>query len=127
MSPPDLQVARLAARQHHCFARCQALEIGLSYRQIRHRVDVGRWTQLHDSVFCLAGAPIAALGHIHAAVLALPGSAASHGSALHLWGERDPARGRASSAATGELSPARGPLHQRRLLPAPRRSLRAYR
>ncbi len=91
MSPSDLQVARLAARQHHCFARCQALAIGLSYRQIRHRVDVGRWTQLHDSVFCLAGAPIAALGHIHAAVLALPGSAASHGSALHLWGERDPA------------------------------------
>lgn len=115
MSPPDLQVARLAARQHHCFARCQALEIGLSYRQIRHRVDVGRWTQLHDSVFCLAGAPIAALGHIHARSWPSPVRPRATAARSTCGANATRRRGsRTSSAATGGAIACTGSTSTRR-------------
>lgn len=87
MSSIDHAAARLAARQHACLSRRQALELGFSYQQIRRRLRLGRWIAVHDGVFRFAGAPPTPTGAIQAGVLAVPDAAACHGSAAFLWRE----------------------------------------
>lgn len=89
MSTIDHAVARLAARQHSCFSRQQALEIGFSYKQIQRRVRIGQWTAVHDGVFRFAGASTTPIGAIQAAVLAVTDASASHESAAFLWRDLD--------------------------------------
>lgn len=85
VSSIDHAIARLAERQHGCFARRQAREIGCSYKQIQRRVRAGHWRVVHTGVFRLPGGAPSPVGDIQAGVLAVPDASASHLSAAFLW------------------------------------------
>jgi hypothetical protein len=82
-------IRRLAEHQHGVVARWQLLEIGLSSRLIRDRVEVGSLIPIFPGVFALGHRRISKYGRWLAAVLASgPGAVLSHGSAMELWGLR---------------------------------------
>ncbi|MCP3912155.1 MAG: type IV toxin-antitoxin system AbiEi family antitoxin domain-containing protein [Actinomycetia bacterium] len=51
MSPQDLALAPLIATQHGAFTRLQALEVGFSDNQIKHRLRSGLWIREHAGVY----------------------------------------------------------------------------
>ncbi|HEX5614050.1 MAG TPA: type IV toxin-antitoxin system AbiEi family antitoxin domain-containing protein [Acidimicrobiia bacterium] len=103
----DAQLHRLAGQQHGAVAARQALAIGLTRRQIDHRVSTGTLVVLRRGVFAPAGAPASWEQAVMAAVLAGgPGAVASHDTAARLWG----LRGDAESAL--EISNARTRQHR---------------
>jgi hypothetical protein len=82
-------IRRLAERQHGIVARWQLLDIGLSGRLIRGRVEVGSLIPVFQGVFALGHRRLTKRGRWLAAVLASgPGAVLSHGSAMELWGLR---------------------------------------
>ncbi len=48
---------RAAARHHGVIARAEALDLGLTDKQIRYRLATGRWTALRPGVYAVAGVP----------------------------------------------------------------------
>ena len=54
---PEQRLLALAARQHGCATLSQALGLGLTGPQIRHRVSTGRYERLGARVFRIAGSP----------------------------------------------------------------------
>lgn len=89
MTASDAEIARLARRQHHCFSRTQAAEVGFSAKQMRHRMTSGVWLAPHRDVFMIAGAAPTLRSRAMAATLALPGSAAALATAMQLRNEGD--------------------------------------
>jgi len=87
-------VGRLAAAQHAVLSRAQALALGASLQEIRHRVDVGAWRRVHAGVYAIAGSPKTYEQRLVAACLAIgPEAAASHRAAATVHGllsYRDP-------------------------------------
>ena len=80
-------IYRLAARQHGCFSRTQALGAGFSDRMIASRVAAGRWLRMAVGVYRLAGVPVTWKQRALAACLiAGDGAVVSHRSAAVLWG-----------------------------------------
>jgi len=76
-----------AAEQHGVFTLGQARAHGLSDRQIKYRVDQGRWEMLQPKVYRIAGVPTTFRQGLLAACLgAGPSAFASHRSAAALWG-----------------------------------------
>lgn len=65
----ERKARQLAARQHGVIRRDQALETGLSRRQVDHRVFKGFWHLLFPGVYRVEGAPITWLQHLKAASL----------------------------------------------------------
>jgi hypothetical protein len=76
---------RDAERQHGVVTLAQALEVGLTGRQVEHRVETGRWIRLGEGVYALAGSPRSWEQRLMALTLAAgPSAAASHRSAAAL-------------------------------------------
>lgn len=93
MTTPDAQIARIAGHQHQCFSRQQAAEIGYSAKQIRQRIQSGRWLSPHRDVFVLPGTRPSLQSRAMAASLALSGSVVSHATSAAIWGDLDMAGG----------------------------------
>ncbi len=86
MERVDVDLGRIAARQHGLVTRAQAQRAGASEAAVRHRVAGGRWATVDSGVYRIAGAPVTWESSVMAAVLALgPGAVASHRSAAVLW------------------------------------------
>ena len=88
----DNAVARIATIQHSLVSRSQALQLGFTDRAIKVRLNTGRWLELHDAVYSIAGAPDTwDQRHLAACMAVGPGAAVSHRSAaaIHgLWSRR---------------------------------------
>jgi hypothetical protein len=81
----DAQIATIAAAQYGVVSRRQAHEVGLTDRQIRWRLEKGRWERLARHTFRIAGTPVSWRQRLIAACLAAgPAAAASHRSAAAL-------------------------------------------
>jgi hypothetical protein len=77
----------LAEQQHSVITYDQALACGLTARQVRHRIDTGRWERLARGVYRVAGSPRTWEQRLIALTLAAgPAAAASHRSAAALLG-----------------------------------------
>lgn len=90
---PDRSLERLARRQHGLISTTQALDSGLSSRQIARRRERGQWRRIRRGVYVVAGAPASYDQSVLAAILAVAAPAwASHRTAAKLWGlpVRDP-------------------------------------
>jgi len=73
-------------------AHGQVLALGVSPMQARAYVDTGRWRRVLPGVYATFTGPITAHGRVWAALLyAGRDAAASHGTALCLWGLTDEA------------------------------------
>jgi hypothetical protein len=83
----DQELARLASCQHGIFTGKHARSIGLSERQIDHRIRTGQWRRLFNYAFHIGGAPVTWKGLLLAACWAGGFRAvASHRSAAALYG-----------------------------------------
>jgi len=82
----------IADAQAGMVARGQVLALGISPMQARAYVDTGRWRRVLPGVYATFTGPISAHGRVWAALLyAGRDAAASHGTALWLWGLTDEA------------------------------------
>ena len=82
----------IADAQAGMVARGQVLALGISPMQARAYVDTGRWWRVLPGVYATFTGPITAHGRVWAALLyAGRDAAASHGTALCLWGLTDEA------------------------------------
>lgn len=86
MTPADREVLRLAAGQHGVFTRFQALKAGLSYQQVRSRLDSGFWEGLSRRVYGLPEYPDSFERRLMTAILAHPRAIAAGESAARLHG-----------------------------------------
>ncbi|MFN7148162.1 MAG: type IV toxin-antitoxin system AbiEi family antitoxin domain-containing protein [Microthrixaceae bacterium] len=77
-------LADLAARQHGVATFAQAAALGVNRRVLQRAIVAGVIEQLHPQVVRFAAVPNSHLQAVHAAVLQVPGSVASHQSALAL-------------------------------------------
>lgn len=76
----------VAARQHGCLTRDQALCCGLSRDGIARRRSRRLWVSVLPGVYAIRGAPASPeQRHVAAALWAGTGAALSHGSAAWLW------------------------------------------
>jgi hypothetical protein len=83
----DDRVERLAAAQHWALARRQLLALGLTGRQICHRVTTGALRPVHRGVYAYGRPELQERGRFQAAVLAYgPHAHLSHRSAAVFWG-----------------------------------------
>jgi very-short-patch-repair endonuclease len=89
VKPIDVAVTRLAARQYSLAQRQQALDLGMTPRQLHDRLESGWLVPVHRAVYRLAGsAPSQEQAYLAACLAAGPGAVASHRSAAALWGLR---------------------------------------
>lgn len=113
----EMEIARLAARQHGIFTRSQALAAGATSATIARRVSSGRVAALYPGVYRVAGAPRSWEQQLLVACFAWGGRCAiARRSALAMWsmpgGRKDPIeiaipRGRRRPAAPGIAREAR--------------------
>ena len=85
---PDLEVARLAARQHAVVSRRQLLALGLSKDEIWYRTKIGRLHRIHAGVYAVGHPLLLRYSRYMAAVLACDRAVLSHRSAAALLGLR---------------------------------------
>lgn len=89
---PEGALADLARRQHGLVTRAQALEAGMSARQVLRRLERGRWKPVRRGVYAGGWVPPSWEQAVLAVVLAVgQPCAASHGTAARLWGLPAPA------------------------------------
>ena len=89
MKSVDVQLNRLAAGQHSLAQRMQALELGMTARQLHDRLGSGLLVPVHPGVYRLPGAARTTEQALLAACMAAgPGAVGSHRSAAGLWGLR---------------------------------------
>jgi hypothetical protein len=113
----DEVICGLASRQHGLVARGQLVALGIGDRAISHRLRTGRLLLQYPGVYAAGHEAISYAGRALAAVMATaPGSAASHVTALALWGLREPPTG-IHVTATRRRAPRRGVTIQRSALP----------
>lgn len=86
MNKLDAQLNRLAAGQYSLVHRQQAIDLGMTARQLQGRLAAGLLVAVHPSVYRLTGAPQSPQQVVQAACMAArPGAVASHRSAGGLW------------------------------------------
>jgi very-short-patch-repair endonuclease len=79
-------LAGVARRQYALFTVVQAMEVGLSRRQVEAGERLGRWERLYRGVYRMGGAPVGDEQRLLAAVLAVGLDAvASHRAAAWVW------------------------------------------
>jgi hypothetical protein len=83
---PAARIRRLSNRQHGLISRRQALEAGLSARQIRYRVRSGMWAEPRPDVYAVTGSLEGWEAAVLAVVLSIPEAVASGRTALWLHG-----------------------------------------
>ena len=85
----DVQLNRLAAGQYSLAHRKQALDLGMTSRQLHDRLESGLLVPVHQGVYRLAGAARSSEQALLAACMAAGrGAVASHRSAAALWALR---------------------------------------
>jgi very-short-patch-repair endonuclease len=90
----DLEMARIAARQHGVVSVEQLHEVGLGKSAISRRLKRGRLHRIHRGVYAVGHKALSWHGRWMAAVLACgEGAVLSHGSAAALWGLLRPLEG----------------------------------
>lgn len=111
----EQQVNRFAALHHGLITRENARRLGMSDRQIAHRVAQGRWSRLSPQVFAVAGSANTPRRTLQGAVWQTGGSA-SHFSAGWLLGLSDspPSRPQVSTRPSGGRNPKGITIHQSR-------------
>jgi putative AbiEi antitoxin of type IV toxin-antitoxin system/uncharacterized protein DUF559 len=83
---PEGRLLQVAKSQHLVFTHGQALDVGMSPRTIRRRVEDGRWRRIHKAVYLSSGAPFGWQQRVMGACLACgPEAAASYTSAELVW------------------------------------------
>jgi very-short-patch-repair endonuclease len=76
----------VARRQYGLFTVVQAMDAGLSRRQVEAGVRLARWDRVHRGVYRMGGTPVSHEQRLLAAVLAVgPDAVASHGGAAWVW------------------------------------------
>jgi REase_MTES_1575/Transcriptional regulator, AbiEi antitoxin len=81
----DANIGALADRQHGVVATWQLIQLGMTERAIKHRVDTGRLHRIHRGVYAVGRRNLTRRGYWMAAVLAYgPKSAISHRTAAAL-------------------------------------------
>ncbi len=104
----DVEIVRLAERQHGVVALAQLRALGLSASGVRSRVSRARLHRIHRGVYAVGRPSLTKNGWRMAAVLAYgPGAVLSHRSAAGLWGLRPDNR------ANVEISVPRGSARRR--------------
>jgi len=104
----DVNVHRLAGRQLAVITRRQALEVGMTARQLNARVAAGLLVAVHRGVYRVAAAPTTPEQALLAACLAAGASAvASHRSAAALWSLRGVAWPGPEITVAGDAKPLR--------------------
>ncbi|MGH9264346.1 MAG: type IV toxin-antitoxin system AbiEi family antitoxin domain-containing protein, partial [Acidimicrobiales bacterium] len=89
MKAVDVQLNRLAAGQHSLAHRKQALDLGMTSRQLHDRLESGLLVPMHQGVYRLAGAATTSEQAVLAACMAAGnGAVGSHRSAAALWALR---------------------------------------
>ena len=84
MKTVDVQLNRLAAAQYSLATRTQALDLGMTSRQLHDRLGSGLLVPVHKGVYRLSAAPPTTRQSLLAACMASEG-VASHRSAAALW------------------------------------------
>lgn len=84
----DELIATLAERQGGLVARRQLVSMGLDRGRIDRRIASGHLRPVHRGVYAVGHRRLPRGGRYQAAVLAVEGSALSHGSAADLWAVR---------------------------------------
>src|SRR5438034_3939752 len=85
--PRQVELAKIAQRQHGVVARHQLLALGFGRGAIRYKLAVGRLHSIHREVYAVDHANLTPRGRWMAAVLACgQGALLSHRSAAALWG-----------------------------------------
>lgn len=85
----DQAIAAIAARQRKLIRRSQLLDLGLSERAIKYRIQIGILRVVHPGVYGLGAGPLPPLGEELAALYACgEGSVLSHHTSAFLWGLR---------------------------------------
>jgi very-short-patch-repair endonuclease len=91
----DLRIAELASQQWGVVSHVDLIVLGVTRRQIEHRLAQGRLVRIHPRVYAFGHARLTQQGRWLAAVRACgPGAALSHRSAAALWGLRGTPGGR---------------------------------
>lgn len=81
-----MDLPRLLRRQDSVVTRAQALDRGLSPRQIEWRTSTGRWQRLHRGVYYVHSGPVPWRSRTRAALLhAGAGAALAEETALYVW------------------------------------------
>jgi very-short-patch-repair endonuclease/predicted transcriptional regulator of viral defense system len=115
----DERIAVLAGRQHGVVARRQLVALGLTRREIGHRLECGRLHLLHRGVYAVGHKVLSQEGKWMAAVFAYgPAAVLSHRSAAALWGLRPTGRSRIEVTTPDQLRPRPGLHPHRAVLPA---------
>jgi very-short-patch-repair endonuclease len=87
---PEQRVIGLAARQHSAIARRQAVDLGMSEREIDYRLTSGKWLIAEPGTYVIPGSPTTWERTAMVAVLATgPSAVISHFAAGWLWGLTD--------------------------------------
>jgi hypothetical protein len=81
----DMKLAELAGRQLNRLARRQLLELGLTERAIRHRIEAGRFVPRGSGVLAIAPVLEDEWGGWMEATLSAPGTVLSHDHAAVAW------------------------------------------
>lgn len=84
----DVRLNRLAAGQYSLASRTQALDLGMTSRQLHDRLESGLLVPVHKGVYRLPGAPPSSQQALLAACMAAGDGVASHRSAAALWALR---------------------------------------
>ena len=104
VKPVDLALNRLAARQLGLVERGQALDLGMTPRQLQLRLDAGLLVPVQPRVYRVAAVPPSWDQALLAACLS-SGGVASHRAAAALWGLRGCERGPVEIAVAGRRRP----------------------
>jgi very-short-patch-repair endonuclease len=90
----DIEVARIAARQHGVISVQQLRGVGIDKSATSRRLKLGRLHRIHRGVYAVGHRGLSWHGRWMAAVLACgEGTVLSHGSAASLWGLLKPIEG----------------------------------
>jgi predicted transcriptional regulator of viral defense system len=85
-APPDVELARLAARQHGVVTGDQLRVAGLADSAISYRLRIGRLHRVQHRVYAVGHATLSLAGRNLAAVLSVgDGGVLSHASAAAMW------------------------------------------
>ena len=99
----DAAVAALASRQHGVVSLEQLIRIGLSKRQIQHRLQTKRLHRIHRGVYAVGHRRLSREGRYLAALLAAgEGAVLSHRAAADLWELRASKGGRIDVTARSD-------------------------
>src|SRR3954447_17387073 len=84
---PEQYTIRVAASQHGLISRQQALELGLSEKQLQTLLERGRWRSVRPGAYAVGGAPETNHMQLLAACMAAGnGAVGSHRASVWTWG-----------------------------------------